>query len=66
MSDFEETFEKLRTTMLAAAPDQLVAADKPGELVLHTHETDDQSGKPVWFGAVTIKRSYVAYHLFPL
>ncbi len=66
MSDFEQVFATLRRLMLEAAPKAIVAADRAGDLVLHTHELDPKTGKPVWFGAVAIKKSYVAYHLFPL
>lgn len=66
MSQYDEIFQQLRSLMLACAGDQLVAKDEPGELVLHSRSTDPKTGKPEWFGAVTIKKSYVAYHLFPL
>lgn len=66
MSDFGAIHETLRRLMISAAPNAVVATDQPGNLVLHTSEVDPKTGKPVWFGAVTIKKSYVAYHLFPL
>lgn len=66
MSDFADVFAELRRVMLDAAPGARVAKDAPGDLVLHAHDTDPCTGKPVWFGAVAVKRSYVAYHLFPL
>jgi hypothetical protein len=65
-ADFTATFAALRALMLAAAPDQLVASDQPGDLVLHSRRTDPKTGKPVWFGAVTLRKAYVGYHLFPL
>ncbi|MBC2668513.1 hypothetical protein ACFOON_07225 [Novosphingobium piscinae] len=64
--DLEPTFAALRALMLDAAADQVVASDQPGDLVLHGRATDPRSGKPVWFGAVTLRARYVAYHLFPL
>lgn len=66
MSPFETVYRTLRATMISAAPKAVIASDLPGDLVLHTTEVDPKTGKPVWFGAVTIKTSYVAYHLFPL
>jgi len=66
MSDFETVFATLRQAMLEAAPQAIIATDGPGDLVLHTQDVDAKTGKPIWFGAVAIKKSYVAYHLFPL
>ncbi len=63
---FEPVFDRLRALMLTAAPGQPVAIDEPGNLLLHTPRTDPRTGKPLWFGTVTIKRRYVAYHLIPL
>lgn len=65
MPDFTPVFTDLRAMMLAAAPGCKVARDAPGDLVLHTTRLD-KNGKPEWFGAVAIKKSYVSYHLFPL
>lgn len=65
-SGFDRTFEVLRSAMLTAAPGRQVATDEPGDLVVLTGQTDLKTGRPVWFGAVNVKRSYVAYHLFPL
>jgi len=66
MTEFADLFAELRRVMLEAAPAARVAKDTPGDLVLQSHDTDPRTGKPVWFGAVAAKRSYVAYHLFPL
>lgn len=65
MADFGPVFSELRAIMLAAAKDNPVAKDAPGDLVVHTARLD-KNGKPEWFGAVAIKKSYVSYHLFPL
>lgn len=65
MPDFTRVFSDLRAMMLDAAPGCTVAKDAPGDLVLHTTRLD-KNGKPEWFGAVAIKKSYVSYHLFPL
>lgn len=63
---FEAVHARLRTVMLEAAAGQVVAIDEPGNLVVHTHGVDPKTGKPEWFGTVTIKKRYVAYHLIPL
>lgn len=65
-ADFGATFGVLRALMLDAAGDQHVVTDTAGDLVLHTRQLDPKTGKPVWFGAVSLRKSYVAYHLFPL
>lgn len=65
MPDFTPVFAELRAIMLAAAKDNPVAKDAPGDLVVHTTRLD-KNGKPEWFGAVAIKKTYVSYHLFPL
>lgn len=67
MSDsFELVFAQLRATMLAAAPEMVVAKDDPGSLELRTPAVDLKTKQPGWFGTVTTKKSYVAYHLMPL
>lgn len=63
--DFTAVFAALRSVMLDNAGDQLVTEDAPGSLVLRTHAVDAK-GQPGWFGTVTVKKSYVAYHLMPL
>lgn len=65
MPDFTPVFSELRAIMLAAAKDNLVAKDAPGDLVVHTTRFD-KNGKAEWFGAVMVKKNYVSYHLFPL
>lgn len=65
MPDFTPVFSELRAIMLAAAKDNPVAKDTPGDLVVHMPRLG-KNGKPEWFGAVAIKKTYVSYHLFPL
>ncbi|SMF61413.1 hypothetical protein [Allosphingosinicella indica] len=64
--DFDAVFAQLRTIMLEAGAGQTVATDEPGNLVLRSQCIDPKTGAPGWFGTVTIKKSYVAYHLIPL
>lgn len=63
--DFGPVYRALRQVMLDNAGDQIVVEDTPGSVVLRTHALD-ATGQPGWFGTVTIKKSYVAYHLIPL
>ena len=65
-ADFDETFATLREMMLAAGKGMVVNRDNPGDLELRTPGIDPATGKPGWFGTVTTKKSYVAYHLMPL
>lgn len=64
-ADFDPVFAALREIMLKHAGGLTVARDVPGDLVVRTPELDAK-GQPGWFGAVTIKKSYVAFHLMPL
>jgi hypothetical protein len=66
MSNFDMVFATLRQLMLDAAPHLPPAKDEPGDFVVYSTRNDSKTGKPVWFGAVATKKSYVAYHLFPL
>lgn len=64
--DFEAVFTRLRSLMLKAAPGMVVNKDSAGSLELRTPAIDPKTKQPGWFGTVTIKKSYVAYHLMPL
>lgn len=66
MKDFEFVFSQLRGIMLDAAGDQVIDRDDPGNLIVRTRTLDPKTGQPGWFGTVTVKKSYVAYHLIPL
>lgn len=52
--------------MLEAAPKMTVTKDLPGSLELRTPTVDPKTKQLGWFGTVTIKKTYVAYHLMPL
>ena len=62
---FEDAFQALRKIMLAPAGGLVIARDNPGDLVVRTPVLDAK-GEAGWFGTVTIKKSYVAFHLMPL
>ena len=66
MEAFDNIHARLRAVMLDNAPGQVVAKDEAGDLVVRTATVDPKTGQPGWFGTVTIKKSYVAYHLMPL
>ncbi len=66
MSGFEAVHAALRAIMLEVAPGLTIAKDAPGTLELRTAAIDPKTKQPGWFGAVTTKKSYVAYHLIPL
>lgn len=66
MNAFDTVFARLREIMLAAGEGNVVSVDEPGNLVLRTAAIDPATGQPGWFGTVTIRKSYVAYHLMPL
>lgn len=66
MSGFAEVHAALRQIMLEAGAGQVVARDEPGDLVVKSQRMDPKTGEAAWFGTVTIKKSYVAYHLMPL
>lgn len=65
MPDFDATYAELRAIMLAHATGLDIARDLPGDLEVRTPMLDAK-GQPGWFGTVTVKKSYVAYHLIPL
>ena len=65
-NDFVTVYDDLRAIMLSVADDGLVVTDdNPGSLTVRSNRLDAK-GQLGWFGTVTIKRSYVAYHLMPL
>ena len=64
--DFDKVFAGLRKLMLDAASGMTVAKDNPGALELRTPRIDPKTKQPAWFGTVTIKKTYVAFHLMPL
>ncbi len=63
---FDTVFARLRSLMLQEAPGMIVAKDAAGSLELRTPAVDLKTGQLGWFGTVTIKKTYVAYHLISL
>lgn len=65
MTDREAVFEALRALILRHSEGLDVTRDQSGDLVVRTRQMDAK-GQPGWFGTVTMRKSYVAYHLPPL
>ena len=63
--DIRATFAVLKGLLVKHARHLLIVHDAPDEYYLNTRKLGP-NGKPVFFGAVMLKRSYVSYHLFPL
>ena len=66
--DFAAAYADLRALMLRASEGSgvTVAKDETGDLVLRTLAVDPKTKQPGWFGTVTAKKAYVAFHLMPL
>ncbi|MEM9139171.1 MAG: hypothetical protein AAGB15_05015 [Pseudomonadota bacterium] len=62
---FDETFRHLVDIMRPYAEHLDVTHDDPGHLSLDTGHIM-KNGKPLFFGAVQIKKNYVSYHLMPV
>lgn len=63
MTDFAKTFAELSKILAPYRAKAHIKTDSPTDLYL---ETPGPSGKPQMFAAVQVKKSYVAFHLFPL
>mgnify|MGYP000849041358 CR=1 FL=1 len=64
-TDFPAAFAELRAIMQPYEPDMLIVTDTADNYYLNT-KTLGTNKKPLAFGAVQIKKNYVAFHLFPL
>lgn len=64
-TDFPAAFAELRAIIQPYESDMLIVADTADNYYLNT-KTIGTNKKPVAFGAVQIKKNYVAFHLFPL
>ncbi len=64
-ADFHAAFERLKN-MFARHEDSLNAImNKPGNYVVESKSILFR-GKPLWVGAVQIKKNYVSFHLIPV
>lgn len=65
MADLSKTFADLRKVMAPFAKNLARVTDTDSHLYLNTKQLQE-NGKPVFFGAVQVKKSGVSYHLMPL
>lgn len=61
----DEVFERLREIMIPFANDLDLKKDMPGSVYIDTLHLMKNS-KPLFFGAVQLKKRYVSYHLMPV
>jgi len=65
MPDLNPVFTELRNILSPYANDLKVTRDGENELYLDTLHIQ-KNKKPLFFGAVQIKKSYVSFHLMPV
>jgi hypothetical protein len=65
MSDLNPVFTELRSVMAPYAAKLDPKKDDPSELYVDTKHMQ-KNKKPLFFGAVQIKKSYVSFHLMPV
>jgi hypothetical protein len=65
MADLSDTFVALREIMLPFAKSLQRVADTDSHLYLNTQHLQENK-KPLFFGAVQLKKGGVSYHLMPL
>lgn len=65
MEQLTEVFSGLRSIMLPYARKLNCISDTESELYIDTtHMLENR--KPLWFGAVQLRKNYVSYHLMPV
>jgi len=65
MSDLNPVFVELRSVMAPYAAKLDPKKDDPSELYVDTKHMQ-KNKKPLFFGAVQVKKSYVSFHLMPV
>lgn len=65
MPQLDAVFAELRAVMAPYAAKLDPKKDDAGELYVDTRHLQ-KNGKPLFFGAVQIKKSYVSFHLMPV
>lgn len=65
MTDFSEVFTALRAILSPYAAELDVQVDTPSEFSLDSRHRM-KNGKPLFFGAVQVKKNYVSFHLMPV
>ena len=61
----EDVFDALRAIMEPHTRALDIKHDAPGNFYVDTFHVM-KNNKPLWFGAVQIKKNYVSYHLMPV
>jgi len=64
-SESEAVFEQLKGILSLYAGELSCVRDEPGEFYLNTKYIM-KNKKPLFFGSVQIKKTYVSYHLMPV
>lgn len=65
MPDLEDVFKELRSIMAPYAAKLEPKKDDASELYVDTRHIQ-KNKKPLFFGAVQVKRSFVSFHLMPV
>ncbi|MEO8366553.1 MAG: hypothetical protein ABI538_10140 [Pseudoxanthomonas sp.] len=65
MKDLGSTFSLLSNLLRKHAAGMCIKTDEPGNLYVELRPTNAKE-KPIFFGAVQTKKSYVSYHLMPV
>lgn len=65
MANLEQVYQALRPLLAQHAAVLVVTHDEPEQLYLDTAFLQ-QKKKPLFFGAVQLKKNYVSYHLMPI
>ena len=65
MADLERVFTELRSIMAPYAAKMDAKKDDAAELYVDTKHIQ-KNKKPLFFGAVQVKKSYVSFHLMPV
>ncbi len=63
---FNEIFSRLKSIMSSYEGELEVKADTDENYYLDTKHVMEHNKKPLFFGAVQIKKNYVSYHLMPV
>ena len=64
-SRFHNVFESLKSMLAEFSGELVLTKNKPDNFYLNTKHIM-KNKKPMFFGAVQVKKSYVSYHLMPV
>jgi hypothetical protein len=62
----QATFDTLRGILEKHGKRLVVTVDKPGDYQVASPSLKDRIGRPLFVGAVQIRKNYVSYHLIPV